>query len=82
MSEQVLCVDLGSTFTKAALVDVADGALLATAARPTTLHTDVLEGIDACAAALGSVGAATCAFWRARRPAAGCGSRSWATSAS
>jgi uncharacterized protein (TIGR01319 family) len=43
----VLCVDVGSTFTKAALVDPDDGALLATAAHPTTLHTDVLDGVAA-----------------------------------
>jgi sugar (pentulose or hexulose) kinase len=42
MSEQVLCVDLGSTFTKAALVDAATGALLGSATHPTTLATDVL----------------------------------------
>ena len=44
----VLCVDVGSTFTKAALVDADSGELLATASHPTTLATDVLEGIDAC----------------------------------
>lgn len=43
----VLCVDVGSTFTKAALVDDATGGLLATAARPTTLTTDVLDGVTA-----------------------------------
>jgi uncharacterized protein (TIGR01319 family) len=43
----VLLVDVGSTFTKAALVDTATGALLACAAHPTTLATDVLEGVDA-----------------------------------
>jgi len=47
-----VCVDVGSTFTKAVLVDLADGALLATAAHPTTLpglagHTDVLDGVAA-----------------------------------
>jgi uncharacterized protein (TIGR01319 family) len=44
----VLCVDVGSTFTKAALVDTDNGELLATASHPTTLATDVLDGIDAC----------------------------------
>jgi len=44
----VLCVDVGSTFTKAGLVDLVDGRLLATADHPTTLTTDVLDGLDAC----------------------------------
>lgn len=48
MSELVCCVDLGSTFTKAALVRLDDGALLATAQHPTTLDTDLLDGWDAC----------------------------------
>ncbi|SCX40993.1 conserved hypothetical protein [Klenkia marina] len=39
----VACVDIGSTFTKAALVDLADGRLLATAQAPTTLD-DVVRG--------------------------------------
>jgi uncharacterized protein (TIGR01319 family) len=43
-----LCVDVGSTFTKAALVDTDDGELLGTTSCPTTLATDVLDGIDAC----------------------------------
>ncbi len=44
---RVLCVDFGSTFTKAALVDGADGALVATASHATTLATDVLDGYAA-----------------------------------
>ena len=44
----VLCVDVGSTFTKAALVDPVSGALLGTASHPTTLTTDVLDGVEAC----------------------------------
>lgn len=47
-----LCVDFGSTFTKAALVDTGSGELLGTAAHRTTVETDVLEGYDACLAAL------------------------------
>ena len=43
----VLCVDIGSTFTKAALVDAGDGSLLATGAHPTTLGGDVLDGVHA-----------------------------------
>lgn len=53
----MVCVDFGSTFTKAALVDLATGDLLATASHPTTLpdaegHGDVLDGYGACVAAL------------------------------
>ncbi len=44
----VLCVDVGSTFTKTALVDAGTGELLGTADHPTTLATDVLDGVDAC----------------------------------
>ncbi len=40
-------MDVGSTFTKAALVEVPTGRLLATASSPTTLTTDVLEGVAA-----------------------------------
>jgi uncharacterized protein (TIGR01319 family) len=42
------CVDFGSTFTKAALVDLAGGGLVATASSPTTLGSDVLDGWEAC----------------------------------
>ncbi len=48
----VVCVDFGSTFTKAAVVDVVEGRLLATAEHPTTVDTDVLEGWAACRDAL------------------------------
>lgn len=51
-----LCVDFGSTFTKAALVDTAAGALLASAAVPTTIDTDVLDGYRAIRTQLGSHG--------------------------
>ena len=44
---RVLCVDVGSTFTKAALVEVPSGRLLATATHPTTIATDVLDGVAA-----------------------------------
>ena len=47
----VLCVDVGSTFTKAALVDTGTGELLATASTPTTLTTDVLDGVATVRAA-------------------------------
>ncbi|WP_116449370.1 glutamate mutase L [Blastococcus litoris] len=45
----VACVDIGSTFTKAALVDPSDGRLLATAQAPTTLD-DVVTGVLAATA--------------------------------
>ncbi len=53
----VVCVDFGSTFTKAALVDLESGDLLALASHATTLPGadgagDVLDGYDACLARL------------------------------
>lgn len=45
----LLCVDVGSTFTKAALIGP-DGDLLARGATPTTLDRDVLDGVRALAA--------------------------------
>lgn len=47
-----VCVDFGSTFTKAALVDLDLGRIVASASHPTTIRTDVLDGYDACLAAL------------------------------
>ena len=47
-----VCVDFGSTFTKTALVDLAEGRIVASASHPTTIGTDVLDGYDACLAAL------------------------------
>ena len=55
MEPIVVCVDVGSTFTKAAAIGP-DGALLAAAQHPTTVGTDVLEGLDAAVAALGVAG--------------------------
>ncbi|MEO3820730.1 glutamate mutase L [Plantactinospora sp. B24E8] len=49
----VVCADVGSTWTKVAVVDLDGGGVLAAAARPTTVGTDVLHGLDA------AVGAAT-----------------------
>jgi uncharacterized protein (TIGR01319 family) len=40
----IACVDIGSTYTKAALIDLPDGDLLATAQSPTTLD-DVVRGV-------------------------------------
>jgi uncharacterized protein (TIGR01319 family) len=54
----VLCVDFGSTFTKAVLVDVGSGEVVGAASHRTTIPTadgqgDVLDGLDACRSALG-----------------------------
>lgn len=43
-----MCVDFGSTFTKALLVDLATGGIAARAAHPTTVSTDVLDGLGVC----------------------------------
>ncbi len=48
----VVCVDFGSTFTKAVLVEVSNGRVLAGAEHRTTVDTDVLDGYDACLATL------------------------------
>jgi len=47
-----VCVDFGSTFTKALLVDLTDGVVVAGAEHRTTIETDVLDGYDACLAQL------------------------------
>jgi uncharacterized protein (TIGR01319 family) len=47
-----VCVDVGSTFTKAAAVELDTGHLLATAEHCTTVKTDVLRGLDAVVAAI------------------------------
>ncbi|WP_431729689.1 glutamate mutase L [Verrucosispora sp. TAA-831] len=48
-----VCADVGSTFTKVAVVDLAGGGLVAAASVPTTVGTDVLHGLDAAVAATG-----------------------------
>jgi uncharacterized protein (TIGR01319 family) len=48
----VICVDFGSTFTKASLVDLDAGRVIASAEHRTTIDTDVLDGYDACLAGL------------------------------
>jgi len=48
----VVCVDFGSTFTKASLVDLDSGRIAAAAEHRTTIGTDVLDGYDACLASL------------------------------
>ncbi len=42
-----VCADVGSTFTKVAVVDLDRGELVSTASHPTTVETDVLDGLDA-----------------------------------
>jgi uncharacterized protein (TIGR01319 family) len=44
----VVCVDFGSTFTKAALVSLPSGELLARASHRTTIDTDLWDGFLAC----------------------------------
>ena len=44
---RVLCVDFGSTFTKAVLVDTDDGTVVASGSHRTTIATDVLDGYAA-----------------------------------
>lgn len=53
MSDVVCCLDVGSTYTKGAAVDVRTGALVSTAEHRTTSDSDVLHGVDAVVAALG-----------------------------
>ena len=61
--QALLVVDVGSTFTKAALVQVSDadgdetGAVLGRAETPTTLDTDVMDGVRSLAAHLGDAAA-------------------------
>jgi hypothetical protein len=50
----VVCADVGSTYTKVAVVDVAGGGLVATAAHPTTLAEGPLAGLRAAVAASGA----------------------------
>ncbi len=49
----LLCVDVGSTFTKAALVDLGSARFVGTASVPTSLGTDVLDGVRELRARLG-----------------------------
>ncbi len=43
-----VCVDFGSTFTKAIVVDAGSGDLVARAEHRTTIDTDVMDGWFAC----------------------------------
>ncbi|BAL89977.1 hypothetical protein AMIS_47570 [Actinoplanes missouriensis 431] len=49
----VVCVDVGSTYTKAARIDLVGGRLIRRAEVPTTARSDVLAGLDAAVAAVG-----------------------------
>jgi len=53
----IVCVDFGSTFTKAALVDLAGARIVASASHRTTIETDVLDGYVACRAELAAADA-------------------------
>ncbi len=80
--ELAVCVDFGSTFTKALLVDLATGAVVAGAEHRTTIDTDVLDGYDGCLAELTAAsthGRRTPRCSPAPAPAAGSGSRWSAT---
>ncbi|WP_027661399.1 glutamate mutase L [Salinispora fenicalii] len=46
-----ICADVGSTYTKVAVVDLDGAGLVTTAAVPTTVGSDVLRGLDAAVAA-------------------------------
>ena len=51
-----VCVDVGSTYTKACLVDLDGARLVRRAEVPTTSGSDVLTGLDAAVAAVGGAG--------------------------
>ncbi|WP_341715637.1 glutamate mutase L [Micromonospora sp. FIMYZ51] len=46
-----VCADVGSTYTKVAVVDLDGGGLVGAAAAPTTVGTDVLHGLQAAVSA-------------------------------
>jgi uncharacterized protein (TIGR01319 family) len=51
-----VCVDVGSTYTKACLVDLDGARLIRRAEVPTTSGSDVLTGLDTAVAAVGGAG--------------------------
>ncbi|MET0495300.1 MAG: glutamate mutase L [Actinoplanes sp.] len=51
-----ICVDVGSTYTKACCVDLDRGRLVSRAEVPTSAATDVLTGLDEAVAAVGGDG--------------------------
>lgn len=59
-NDLIACLDVGSTWTKLAVVDVGEGRLVTTAAHPTTVDTDVLDGVDALLRGAGAVGEVRC----------------------
>lgn len=64
MTGYAVCADVGSTFTKVAVVDLADGVLVGAAVGPTTVASDVLRGLDAAVAtATAALPAASGAPW-------------------
>ncbi|HYN94562.1 MAG TPA: glutamate mutase L, partial [Pilimelia sp.] len=63
MTNLAVCADVGSTYTKVAVVDLDGGELAATAEHQTTAVGDVLRGLDA------AVAAATAGLGRAGRAA-------------
>ena len=52
MTDAVVCIDIGSTYTKALLVDIGTAEVLATAQRPTLATGDVMDAVDGCRADL------------------------------
>ncbi|MFF5081383.1 glutamate mutase L [Actinoplanes sp. NPDC000266] len=56
MSDTVTCVDVGSTYTKAALISLSSGRLVRRAEVPTTTASDVLAGLDEAVAAVDGLG--------------------------
>ncbi|GAA4603323.1 uncharacterized protein (TIGR01319 family) [Actinoplanes octamycinicus] len=52
-----VCVDVGSTYTKAAKIDLSGAGLIERTEVPTTSGTDVLDGLNAAVAAVGGHGA-------------------------
>jgi uncharacterized protein (TIGR01319 family) len=54
---EAVCVDVGSTYTKAARIDLRDARLISRAEVPTTSTTDVLDGLNAAVAAVDGAGA-------------------------
>ncbi|MEV6343765.1 glutamate mutase L [Actinoplanes sp. NPDC051851] len=51
-----VCVDVGSTYTKSALIDLIEGRLVRRAEVPTTAGTDVLRGLEEAVEAVGGPG--------------------------
>ncbi len=56
-SDVVLCVDVGSTYTKALLVDIGTAGVVTVAQRPTFGTGDVLDAVEACRAEVVAVDA-------------------------